>query len=281
MTDINAPIRYFGGKGGMINELLSYFPDSSAYDSFVDVYGGSGVVLLNKPRVPIEIYNDINKNVYTLFKVLRDPVLFAGFQRLCELALYDESTSDEYRLSLRDELDDVERAFRFWYVNRTRHNGVGGFSINTTVRRETSKSVSDFLSSVAELPGLHARLSTVVVTNRDSLDFISEWDRKRTLLYLDPPYVHSTRTEARYESDVDDEHHNRLVEMLNAIKNAYTVLSGYDNELYNQLKGYTRHDFVVNTVSGNGDPKQKTESLWINYDSMRTLPLFGMFKDYG
>jgi len=271
---MNAPVKYFGGKGGMIAQLLSYFPDESLYDTFVDAYGGSGVVLLNKPRVPIELYNDVNRNVYALFKVLRDEALFAEFYRLCQLALYDESTSNEYRVSLRGELDDVERAFRFWYVNRTRHNGIGGFSINTTVRRNTSKSVSDFLSSVDEMPELHARLSTVIVTNRDALELIGEFDRERTLIYLDPPYVLSTRTEARYENDVDDAHHERLVAALNAIKKAYVILSGYDNALYSALNGYTRRDFAVNTVSGTGTPKQKMESLWMNYDPIRTLPMF-------
>lgn len=83
--------------------------------------------------------------------------------QLCELALYSETLSNEFieRLRVQEaQLSQPQRAFMFWYVNRTRHNGVGGFSINTTVRRGMSKSTSDMLSSVAGLPALHDRLSS-------------------------------------------------------------------------------------------------------------------------
>lgn len=272
---MDAPIKYFGGKGGMIQTLLRHFPDASSYDVFIDAYGGSGVVLLTKPACKVEVYNDLDKNVYSLFETLRHPGKFSQFQHLCELALYDQHTSDEYRKSLRTaDLEEVERAFRFWYVNRTRHNGVGGFSINKTVRRRMSKSTSDFLSSVEDLLPLHERLSSVVVSNRDSLDLIRENDTARTLLYLDPPYVQSTRTSTRYTVDADDVHHKALVEALNGLKKAKVVLSGYENPIYTELVGFNKTCFKVNTVSGTRAKKTKTETVWTNFDDLETLPLF-------
>lgn len=272
---MTAPIKYFGGKGGMIQTLLRYFPDSSTYDVFIDAYGGSGVVLLSKPACKVEIYNDLDRNVYSLFATLRDDAMFARFQRLCELALYDQTTSDEYRRSLRGhDLDTVERAFRFWYVNRTRHNGVGGFSVNKTVRRRMSKSTSDFLSSVEDLPALHERLSSVVVCSKDAIDLIRDNDTRRTLVYLDPPYVQSTRTSARYAVDADDDHHKLLVDTLNNLKSARVVLSGYDNAIYAGLRGFTKQQFNVKTVTGTRQKKTKVESIWTNFNDMEALPLF-------
>jgi DNA adenine methylase len=272
---MKAPIRYFGGKGGMLTPLLSYFPDPSLYDTYVDAYGGAGTVLLAKPLTKVEIFNDLNRNVYTLFKVLVDPTLFDEFRRRAELALYDESTSQEYRQALRsDALSEADRAFYFWYVARTkRAGGGGGFIVNPTVRRRMSKSTSDFLASVEGLLSLHERLSSVVVRNCDALDLIKRCDYPRTFIYLDPPYVQSTRTETRYETDADDMHHEHLIAVLNDIRRAYVVLSGYDHTVYDGLHGYHKHQFQVNTVTSTNVPKVKTETVWCNFEPVM-LPMF-------
>lgn len=272
---MNAPIRYFGGKGGMLTKLLSYFPDPSLYDTFVDAYGGSGTVLLNKPLTKVEIFNDLNRNVYALFKVLVDPVMFAEFKRRAELALYDEATCFEYRHRLdREELPVVDRAFMFWYVGRTkRAGGHGGFIINPTVRRRMSKSTSDFLSSIENLKPLHERLSSVIIRNCDALELIKWADRPRTFIYCDPPYHQETRTSTRYETDADAEHHARLVEVLDRVRRAYVVVSGYEHPIYDGLHGWHKEQFNVNMVTSTNVPKVKTETIWRNFEPTM-LPLF-------
>lgn len=264
---LKAPVRYFGGKGGMVTKLLRYFPDPSLYDTYIDAYGGAGTVLLAKPLTKVELYNDLNRNVYSLYKVLTDNTLFDDFRRRAELALYDESTSQEYRRALRtNELTILERAFQFWYVARTKRGGSGGgFIVNASVRRRMSKSTSDFLSSVEGLLPLHQRLSSVIVRNCDALDLIPQFDRHRCLIYLDPPYHHSTRTKARYETDADDAHHAQLIGVLNNVRHAYVVLSGYDNDVYDALTGFDKHHFKVKTVSSTNVPKVKTETVWRNF----------------
>jgi DNA adenine methylase len=60
---------YYGGKYYMVNEILSLMPMHNCY---VEVFGGSGKVLLNKPVSKVEVFNDVDNNIYNLFKVLRD-----------------------------------------------------------------------------------------------------------------------------------------------------------------------------------------------------------------
>lgn len=142
-------------------------------------------MLLHKPPCPIEIYNDLEDEVANLFHVLADDLLFGQFQHLAELSLYSETLSDEFLAELRaqgDTLPPFLRAFMYWYVNRSRHNGVGGFSMNTIVRRGMSKSTSDMLSSVEGLAGLHERLQSVMVCHQDALTLIPRYDRVKTLL---------------------------------------------------------------------------------------------------
>lgn|SRR5512138_567685 len=273
------PIRYFGGKGNFVQRIIDHFPDPATYTCYVEPYGGSASVLLNKPYTPVEIYNDLERNVYTLFNVLSSPRLYPKLKRKCDLALYHEALAERYRLSLRDgrALSPLERAFRFWYVNRTRRVGDGGFSVNTCVRRGMSKSTSDFLASIERMDQIHARLSSVIFTNKDALALLVEHDYPGTMFYLDPPYVHATRGSTRYALDADDSHHERLVETLLTMRHAKVLLSGYDHVLYEPLvgAGWHRHQFEVQTVTGTNTPKVKTETLWANYaPAAQQLELF-------
>lgn len=218
----------------MIKELLKYFPEEGSYTRYLDAFGGSGVVLLNKPQVPVEIYNDLDKNVYSLFKVLRDPNSFCEFKGLCDISLYDEATSDDFLERLKNpNLSLVARAYYFWYVNHTRYNGNinSGFSINNLERRNTSKAISDFLSSVEGLNELHSRLKNVIITNENALTLLTRLDNPGFMFYIDPPYL-NRKSNTKYPVDMSLTEHQRLVEILNHLKYAKYLLSGYENDVY-------------------------------------------------
>lgn len=263
------PIRYFGSKGTFYNKLLEYFPPKDSYNMYIEPFGGSYTMGLSAdlPDKVCEIYNDKEHNVYSLYKVLSDKVLFNEFERLCNLATYNEYMRQKCREELKkDELDVVLRAFYFFYVNHTSHNGVGGFSINPIIRRGMAKSVSDMLSCIDRLPELHQRLSRVIVTNKDGIELVKKYDTENVFLYLDPPYVQSTRTSARYAEDMDDETHKKLIDAC-IVSKAKILISGYDNPLYDKLlsNGFTKSQFEVNTISGDKRPKVKVETIWKNY----------------
>jgi DNA adenine methylase len=208
----------------------------------------------------------MEKNIYSLYKVISDKELFQQFKEKCDLVFYSEDIRKEFKEELKKELSIVDRAFYFFYVNRTSHNGIGGFSMNTHVRRGMSKAVSDFLSAIDRLPELHDRLSKVIVTNTDGIKLIEKYNNPNTLLYCDPPYEQSTRTGARYNVDMDREGH---VNFLNSVINSKSkiLISGYDCELYDTLieNGFTKHQFDVKTIDGNFEKKTKVETVWKNY----------------
>jgi len=259
-------IRYFGGKGGkLVTEIKNFIPEG--YKTFVEPYGGSGRVLLSQ-QAPIEIYNDLYEDVYSLFKVLFDEEMFKRLKFRLDLTPYSEKLYKEYKVNLkRDDLSLLDRAYYYFYVNRTSVNGIGGFSVNTYIRRNISKATSDYLSAIDGLEYYNQRISNVIITNRDAVQIINKYDAEDTFLYLDPPYVHSTRTGARYECDMKDEQH---IELLDTILNCKSrvLLSGYDNEMYDVLtdNGWNKYHFVVNTMGGDHKKKTKIETLWYNYE---------------
>lgn len=267
---MNSPIRYYGGKGMMFKEIIKHFPNPDTYEIYVEPFGGSYSIGLKKPPAKAEIYNDLEKNVYSLFKVLSDEDLFKRFKFRCDMALYNDDIRRENMLRLKDPNISLEdRAFFFFYVNRTSHNGHGGFSMNTSIRRSMSKAVSDFLSCIDRLPELHERLSKVIVSNMDGVKLIEKYkDRSDVLIYCDPPYEQTTRGSARYETDMDTDHHNRFLDAVIESKSKI-IISGYECELYNRLvdNGFEMIQFQVNTVDTKFNPKTKVETLWKNYDT--------------
>jgi DNA adenine methylase len=245
---------------------LEHFPQDADYKIYVEPYGGSAAMLLSRPLSGhVEVYNDIYENVYSLFKCLSDKVLFDELKRKCDLAIYSAQLRKEYKEKLKLNITIVDRAYYFWYVNRTSHNGIGGFSCNCVIRRNMSKATSDFLSCIDRLPELHDRLSAVIIENRDALELMERFNQDNVFMYLDPPYHQDTRGSARYVHDYTDEQHEKFIDLVLTLK-AKVLISGYACEAYKRLETkFKRIDFTVNTIDGNFDPKTKVESLWKNY----------------
>ena len=114
------------------------------------------------------------------------------------------------------------------------------------------------------------RLKQVQIENRPALDLISEYNRENVCMYIDPPYVLSTRTRKQYTVEMEDQDHQELLEILNQSK-AKILLSGYDSKLYNkQLHNWERVEFAATAEHG----LPRTEILWMNFQPKKQLELF-------
>ena len=244
-----------------------YFPKFQDYKIYVEPFGGGASMLLSQPLGHVEIYNDLWNNVYSLFKVISDKKLFKQFKERCDIALYHEKLSDEYKNALKtNDLSVIDRAFYYWYVNRTRHNGIGGFSTNCYIRRNMSKSTSDFLSCIERLKELHDRLSSVIILNKNAIEVINKYNAENVFIYADPPYHWDTRTSTRYDIDMPPKTQTELIDTFLQCKSKI-LLSGYINKEYDRLEnaGWKRIDLQIKTISGNFEKKTKIESLYLNY----------------
>lgn len=62
MKTIKTPVSRVGNKSAILHILYALFP--LKYGRFIDVFGGSGSVLLGKPEIhPFEVYNDYDRNL--------------------------------------------------------------------------------------------------------------------------------------------------------------------------------------------------------------------------
>jgi DNA adenine methylase len=264
---IKSSIVYYGGKGNQIKKLTAFFPTPNTYHTYVDPYGGGGMLLLNSVAAT-RIYNDLDNSVYNFWRVIQCKTLFPLFAERVNLLVYHEKVATQYkRLIASGGGSRLDRAVAFWYVNRTCRTASKTYRVLPAVRRGVSKSISDFWSAVDGLENIHANLQSVSLYNRDALALLKQWDKDKTFIYLDPPYEQSTRTGTRYDTDADLNHHKSLVATLLSVKKANVLLSGYDTPVYQSLVdgGWNKYQYTVNTISGTNKPKSKTETVWCNY----------------
>lgn len=64
---LKSPIAYMGNKHKLLKTLIPLFPQC---ETFIDLFGGSGVVSMNFQGTIQTIYNELNVNIYELVKMI-------------------------------------------------------------------------------------------------------------------------------------------------------------------------------------------------------------------
>ena len=107
------------------------------------------------------------------------------------------------------------------------------------------------------------RLKNAQIECTDAVELIKRYSSKETLIYCDPPYLQDLRKRYLYHKEMSDEEHKQLLEVLLESK-SNIILSGYDNELYNNmLQGWNTDTTVANIQFG----KKRIEKIWFNFDN--------------
>ena len=260
---MNSPIKYYGGKTYMTDTIISMFP--SSYNRYIEGFGGGASVLLNKPMTPQEVYNDLEQNIYSLFKVISNKDTLERLKERLYLTPYSSQLREEYKEILtHNDLSIEDRAYYFFYVSRTSFNGIGGFSYDMSeVRRGMTRCISAYLGSIDSLDIIYQRLCNAIIFNLDIFELIDKFDFEDTFFYLDPPYVQSTRkSSTKYKEEFEDDLHIKLVDRLLKIKGK-CLISGYDSPIYDKLieNGWHKYTFKAPNVE-----YEATEVLWYNYE---------------
>ena len=257
--------RYLGGKNRIAPWIISFFPEHRFY---VEPFGGSGAVLLNKQPAFLDVYNDMDDRVVNFFEVLKDPEKVEQLIKLLELTPYSQ---EAYKRSFAVSEDPVENALHF-AVNSMMSYGGGihkpGFKRNglyrTTPYPQTWREYPDVVRECA----IELRARNIEINKMDALEIMSRYDSADTLHYVDPPYVQSTRGKnVRYAHEYDEDDHEELLRFLQSLKGK-VILSGYDSELYSKyLSGWQKETKLTRDTQGN----KKTECLWMNFTNQWML----------
>lgn len=100
----------------------------------------------------------------------------------------------------------------------------------------------------------------VQIENAPALEVIKRHRYQNVLIYVDPPYVLSTRTGKQYKHEMTDEDHIALLEALDEHPGP-VLLSGYACKIYDErLQRWKRK--TVRSLAEYG--LKREEVLWIN-----------------
>lgn len=265
MTTPRCVVKWPGGKWAIAGWIAAQLPTTPVY---LELFFGSGAVLVARPPSIAEMANDLDDQVVNLFEIIRE--------RPDELAAALELTPwsrVEWERAMaaprpRGRPSKVEEARRFvvaqWMSHGHRREQGSGWRNNGPT--STDHSVTTTWRVLPErVRVLAERLMRVQFENRPALDVLTRNAGPDVLVYADPPYLGAVRRNKkiyRHELMAASEH-GELLEALDAHPGP-VALSHYRCDLYDQMLLGRRGWVVteVKTVAEHG--KQVVEALFTN-----------------
>jgi DNA adenine methylase len=132
----------------------------------------------------VEIINDINSDLITLYRVIKNHL--DESIRYLRWILVSRDEFDRFKREAPSSLTDIQRAVRFYYLARM---GYGGKIVKPTFTPTPTRPPRLNLLRIEEdLSQAHLRLARVYIENLPYTDLIRRYDRPGTFFYIDPPY---------------------------------------------------------------------------------------------
>lgn len=283
-----SPVSWVGNKGPILGVILSLLPLNCS--RFVDVFGGSGSVLLGKPPGSFEVYNDFDANLVNLFRCMKDRTL----ELIRELGFLTLNSRDDFRvlkkfieqeeftepfleqeLQLTQVLLTEPEADELADMLRTKaksHDVRRAASYLKLLRLSYSSGKKSFAAQPFDIRRLfsliwetHGRLANVIVENKDFEALIQHYDREETVYYCDPPYY---TTESMYSTVFTEEDHQRLFRTLAATKGKWLLSYNDCPYIRNLYSDYCLFEFErIHSMAQRYDAGKMFGELLIgNYD---------------
>ncbi len=224
-------------------------------------------MLLRKPRSYAEVYNDLDGEIVNVFRVMRDHG--EELRRALELTPFSRA---EFLDSYKPDANTIEQARRTivrgfqGFGSAAACGEVSGFRANSNKSGTTP--AHDWRNYPDAIPAMIERLRGVIIEQREAVEVMRQHDSEQTLHYVDPPYVHSTRSSKirsndkrqSYKHEMTDDQHRQLAQALSELQGS-VVLSGYRCDLYDEL--YADWSRVDRMALADG-ARKRTECLWLS-----------------
>lgn len=188
-------LKWVGGKRQLLDDILPLLPASPKL--YVEPFlGGAAVLLAKQPRHAR--VNDYNAELINVYKVIRDE----PDELIDLLRKHSENNSSEYYYNIRAldrfdsfaSLDDVTRAARIVYLNKTCFNGLyrvnAAGQVNSPYGRYKNPNIVNEAGVRALSNYLHGDIDLMCGDYAQALQDLP----KGSFVYLDPPYMPLNQT---------------------------------------------------------------------------------------
>jgi DNA adenine methylase len=175
---------YQGGKRNLAARIIAAI-EAVPHDCYVEPFVGMGGVFFRRRHAPrAEVINDWSRDVATFFRVLQRH--YVPFVEMMRWQLTTRAEFERLVATDPDTCTDLERASRFYYLQRTCFGGkIVGRNFGVAPSRPA---MFDITRLTPELEALHSRVAGVTIERLPFADCIRRYDRPYTLFYLDSPY---------------------------------------------------------------------------------------------
>lgn len=262
MPKINSPFRYAGGKFYARKLLLEQIPVTEAY---CEPFAGGASIFFAKELSGISVLNDFDKDVANMYIHIRDhcDALISMLEGVPATKKLHSYYKNEYQPKSK-----LERAFRWFYLNRTSYSGIMkhencyfGYGEKYSMRPENWP---------RHLRKVSAKLQGVSVTQLD-FEKVIDASPDECFLFVDPPYYNAAQKKF-YPCSFSMDDHIRLVECLRRNKDRLSFLLTYDNspevrDLYSWCKNI--EDKEWNYTINRTDNQKQNKKLSDGYSSGR------------
>lgn len=175
---------YIGGKRQLAKTIIARI-EATPHQCYAEPFVGMGGVFLRRSQAAkVEVINDLNREVATLFRILQRH--YTAFLDMLRYQLTSRAEFERLTKVNPHTLTDLERAARFLYLQRTAFGGKpSGQNFGVSPANAGRFNITK-LGPLLE--AAHERLAGVVIECLPYDAFLQRYDRPDTLFYLDPPY---------------------------------------------------------------------------------------------
>jgi DNA adenine methylase len=189
-------LRRLGNKSRIAHLIYQHFPPHSLY---IELFFGAGGMFFKKPRSTHNIVNDLDDDVFNLYRVLRlEP---EALRREIEILPAHQSLMRWWKT--KQETDELKKAVRF--LLRSNFGYMGKPDLLRASGGHDKKRIVEAIETTLKEFGDTKFLSADF---RRALKSVSANNLDNVFVYADPPYLHTTNTykmEAKWrESDTEE-----------------------------------------------------------------------------
>lgn len=294
-------IKWVGGKGQLIEQLDVQLPadfDTWNNATYIEPFVGGGAMLFHMlqkyPNIKHAVINDINQDLTTCYKTVRDHVeeLISALKDMQDTYLHvkDSDARKEIFLAARDRYNEknlapIENTTLFFFLNRTCFNGLYRVNKKGAFNVPFGKYSNPQICDPTTLRADSELLKKVEILTGD-FEQTFEYAKGNTFFYFDPPYrpLSGTSCFTDYSKEsFNDDAQVRLKEYCDKVADAgyHFMLSNSDCKGKNEEDMFfdvLYHDYHIERVwasrSINADPTKRgklTEILVHDYHRTKKL----------
>lgn len=211
-------INWVGGKRLLRKKIAELIPENIG--SYIEPFGGGAWVLFYKDKwANLEVYNDLDNDLYNLFTVTK----YHAEELTKELKFLANSRKIFVQILKSEPLTDIQRAAKFFFLIQRSYGAKG--SHFATARNGLASSGKSQARMLERIFSISQRCDKVYIENLSYEDLIPRYDCESAFFYVDPPYVKGADLYKTVEKTFD---HKKLYEILKKTKGRW--LLSYDDE---------------------------------------------------